>query len=207
MVLAALSPVLEPEEVPEMETAPEPIVRADVLSAFPVMVVLPPLTVRFLVKVAPVTAAAVAPEARYWVEGVKAAEPRVPPPVGMVRVVPAAGQDKTPAPPLLVKLVVKVSPVTDPAVVAEVAVPAVVAVAALPPIERLATGVVEAMTNGAVPVVAVEVICPETVSPVNVPSEVMLVWAAPVTVAALPLVLWFKVGKEVSDAAEPFGAR
>ena len=45
----------------------------------------------------------------------KAAEPRVPPPVGTVKVAPAAGQDITPAPPLLVKFVVKVSPVTDPA--------------------------------------------------------------------------------------------
>ena len=47
---------------------------------------------------------------------------------------------------------------TVPAVVAEVAL---VAVAAFPPILRLATGVVEATTNGAVPVARVEVICPE----------------------------------------------
>ena len=63
-----------------------------------------------------------------------------------------------------------VKEVAEPAVVAEVAL---VAVAALPPILRLATGVVEATTNGAVPVVAVEVICPLTVRPVRVPTEVM----------------------------------
>ena len=61
---------------------------------------------------------------------------------------------------------------TVPAVVAEVALVAEVAVAAFPPMERFATGVVEVITNGAVPVVAVEVICPETVSPVSVPTEV-----------------------------------
>ena len=111
MVLAALSPVL----VPETETAPEPMVSTEVLSTFPVRVVLPPLTIKFLVKVAPVTAVAVPPEARYWDDGVKAALPNVPPPVGIVRVAPAAGQDKVPTPPLLVKFVVKVSPVTEPA--------------------------------------------------------------------------------------------
>ena len=76
--------------------------------------------------------------------------------------------------------------VTVPAVVADPAEVAEVAVAAFPPIERLATGVVEATTNGAVPVEAVEVICPETVRPVSVPSDVIFVCAAPVTVAAVP---------------------
>ena len=57
-------------------------------------------------------------------------------------------------------------PVQAAALVAVAALPvqaaALVAVAALPPIERLATAVVEDTTNGAVPVVIVDVICPET---------------------------------------------
>ena len=103
--------------------------------------------------------------------------------------------------------------------VAVVAVPAVVAevaVAALPPIERFATGVVEATTNGAVPVVAVELIWPEMVSPVKVPRLVMLVCAAPVTEAALPVTLPEigavtvspeSVPTEVKEEASTFEAR
>jgi hypothetical protein len=48
---AALSPVF----VPETETAPAPIVRADVLAALPVSVTVPVLTVSAVVKVAFVT--------------------------------------------------------------------------------------------------------------------------------------------------------
>ena len=43
---------------------------------------------------------------------VNAAVPKVPPPVGIVKVAPAAGQVKVPAPPLLVKAVVKTAFVT-----------------------------------------------------------------------------------------------
>lgn len=75
-----------------------------------------------------------------------AALPNVPPPVGIVRVAPAAGHVNVPTPPLFVNAVVRVALVT---------------VAAFPPIERLATGVVEATTNGAVPVARVEVSCPD----------------------------------------------
>jgi hypothetical protein len=46
---------------------------------------------------------------------VNAALPSVPPPVGIVKVAPAAGQAKVPAPPLLVRLVVRVSPEIEPA--------------------------------------------------------------------------------------------
>ena len=85
----------------------------------------------------------------------KAAVPRVPPPVGMVRVAPATGQVKVPAPPLLVRAVVKVALVTVPA---------------LPPIERLATGVVEVTEKGAVPMAIFEINC----VPVIVPSAKIL---------------------------------
>jgi len=47
---------------------------------------------------------------------VNAAVPNVPPPVGIVRVAPAAGQVRVPAPPLLVRAVVRVAFVTCPAV-------------------------------------------------------------------------------------------
>jgi len=52
-----------------------------------------------------------------------------------------------------------------------VAVMAVVAVTALPPMLKLATGVVEVTTKGAVPVATVEVNCPLTLKlvPVAVP--------------------------------------
>jgi len=50
---------------------------------------------------------------------------------------------------------------------------------------RLATLVVEATTNGAVPVARVEVNCPEIVRPVSVPSDVIFVCAALVTVPAV----------------------
>lgn len=55
---------------------------------------------------------------------------------------------------------------------------AVVAVAALPPILKLATGVVEATENGAVPVANVEVSCPDiliVVAPVMAPVESMTI--------------------------------
>jgi len=71
------------------------------------------------------------------------------------------------------KLVAVVAVVADPAVVAVVADPAVVAVvavAALPPMLKLATGVVDDITNGAVPVVTVEVIWLGVVKPVAVIS-------------------------------------
>jgi hypothetical protein len=68
--------------------------------------------------------------------------------------------ERVTVPVLTVRGVVRVALVTE------------VAVPALPPIERLATGVVEVMTSGAVPVAKVEVICPEVVKPVKVPTEV-----------------------------------
>jgi hypothetical protein len=52
----------------------------------------------------------------YAVDAVKAALPNVPPPVGIVNVAPAAGHVRTPAPPLLVSVVVNVALVTEPAV-------------------------------------------------------------------------------------------
>lgn len=42
----------------------------------------------------------------------KAFVPSVPPPVGIVRVAPAPGQVNVPAPPLLIRVVVKVALVT-----------------------------------------------------------------------------------------------
>jgi hypothetical protein len=71
--------------------------------------------------------------------------------------------------------------------------------------ERLATGVVEAMTRGAVPVATVEVICPEVVRPVKVPTDVIFVWAAPVTVAAVPET--FPVTLPVNDPANPVAVK
>jgi hypothetical protein len=39
-----------------------------------------------------------------------------------------------------------------------------------------------------------------TVSPVRVPTEVIAGWAAAVTVAALPVVFWFNIGKSPATA-------
>ena len=57
--MAALSPVLVPELVPETETAPAPMVKTEVLATFPVRVTVPVLTVKAVVRVALVTLPAV----------------------------------------------------------------------------------------------------------------------------------------------------
>ena len=65
-LLAALSPVL----APLTDTAPAPIVNTEVFKALPVKVTVPVFTVRAVVNVAPVTAAAVPPDAKYAVDAV-----------------------------------------------------------------------------------------------------------------------------------------
>src|ERR1017187_6613729 len=88
---------------------------------------------------------------------------------------------------------------------------AVVAVAALPPILKLATGVVEVTTRGAVPVAMVEVNCPVTLKLVPVAAPITGVTrvgevantATPVPVSSVKAVDKLAEVKEPKEAALP----
>ena len=89
----------------------------------------------------------------------KAAVPNVPPPVGIVKVAPAAGQVKIPAPPLLVKAVVKVALVTVAAFPSILVIPV-----------RIRAALARFKATAVVPIYIVELLA--ALSPVFVPEMV-----------------------------------